>query len=81
MNKKIDDKVNRIGTKHSIASSLDDLCRDKDFLGEISIEAGPRRYKIPVKYYYLFIPVIERMKDLSYSELMDELKAQEDYDG
>ena len=81
MNKKIADKVNRIITKHGVASSLEDLCRDKDFLGEISIEAGPKRYKIPSKYHYLFIPVIEQMKEMSHDALMDELRAKEDYDG
>lgn len=81
MNKKVDEKVGRISKKHVIASSAEELFERKGEICDIYIEAGPKRFRVPSQYHSLFFPAIETMKELSHDALMNELKAQEEYDG
>lgn len=81
MDKRIDNKVKRISGKHSEAVILDGLDARKEDIYGITIVAGAMQFNIPSRYYKLFIPVIEQMKQESHKLLVNELKAQEEYDG
>lgn len=81
MDKKIDLKIAELLDKHRTASTMESLYENREEISTITIDAGTKRFIVPYQYYNLFYPLLEKMKDISFNALMDELKAQEDYDG